>query len=183
MTLSSIRGVPWTWLTLWGGTVNVTNTMKNSVRDAQGIPPLIRPCGHTCENVVWGAGAFMTVYVFKTNRNLSFLAILGCFLALAGALHQIKWKLIKNHLNPTQRNVVLGAWAFMTVYGFKTIRNVSFLAKLGPFQVLAWSLHQLKWKLIKNHLNPTQENVVLGAGAFMTIYGSKTIRNMHFWPI
>ena len=32
----------------------------------------------------------------------------------------------------------------MNVYGFKTIRNVSFLAKLGPFLALAGAVHQLK---------------------------------------
>ena len=32
----------------------------------------------------------------------------------------------------------------VNVYGFKTIRNVSFLAKFGPFLALAGAVHQLK---------------------------------------
>ena len=113
----------------------------------------------TQEVVMWGAWVFMTVYGIKTIRKVSFLAISGTFLPPAWALWLLKWKMIKNHLNPTQEDVVWGAWTFMTVYGLKTIRKVSFLAISGPFLPLAGALHQLKWKAIKNHLNPTHQSM------------------------
>ena len=76
-----------------------------------------------------GAGAFMTDFGFKTRRYMSFLAKSGRFLALAWALHRLKQKSNKSHLHPTQEDVLLGAGAYMTDYGFKTRRYVSFLAK------------------------------------------------------
>ena len=87
-----------------------------------------------------GAGAFMTYYGFKTRWKGSFLATLGRFLALAGALCQLKQKLIKNHLNPTKEDVVLGAGAFRPDYGFKTRCQVYFLANSGCFLGLAGAL-------------------------------------------
>ena len=86
----------------------------------------------------------MTDNGFKTRRYVSFLAKSCCFLALAGALHRLKQKSIKSHLQPTQEDVLLRAGASMSDYGFKTRWYVSFLAKAGGFQAPAGDQYRLK---------------------------------------